>query len=103
MALNSENTFGLYVALAIYFLLLVLASVMAYRWKQHSSQSKSVESQTDAIEGHFLADRSFGCLVTVGTFFVRCEMALQMLLFETSMLMPFRCRSRHLSFQDTRL
>jgi Na+/proline symporter len=71
MTMNSENTVGLYIAVAIYFLFLAAASVIAYRWKKHSSESKPVESQSDAIEGHFLADRSFGWLVTAGTVFVR--------------------------------
>jgi hypothetical protein len=67
MTMNSENTVGLYIAVAIYFLLLPAASVIAYRWKQRSSEAKPVESQSDAIEGHFLANRSFGWLVTAGT------------------------------------
>jgi flagellar basal body-associated protein FliL len=66
MTLNSENI-GLYIAIAVYFLLLAAASLIAYRWKHQSSESKPVESQSDAIEGHFLANRSFGWLVTAGT------------------------------------
>jgi hypothetical protein len=79
MSLNSDNTVGLYIAVAIYFSLLAVASVVAYRWKKYSSGSKPAESQSDAIEGHFLADRSFGWLVTAGTVFVRSKLAVALL------------------------
>jgi hypothetical protein len=76
MSLNSDYTLGLYIAIVIYFLLLAAASIVAYRWKQHSSKSKTVACTNDAIEGHFLADRSFGWLVTAGTVFVRCKITM---------------------------
>ena len=75
MTLNSDYTLGLYIAIAIYFSLLAVASIVAYRWKQQSSKSKTAASTNDAIEGHFLADRSFGWLVTAGTVFVRSKIS----------------------------
>mmetsp|Transcript_14255 Transcript_14255/g.26693 ORF Transcript_14255/g.26693 Transcript_14255/m.26693 type:complete len:112 (-) Transcript_14255:3431-3766(-) len=82
--LSSDNLVGLYVAIAVYFSLLIAATVIAYRWKQQSSLSRSSSPDgggngdddqqqqqiNDHFETHFLGNRSLGPLVTTGTAFV---------------------------------
>ena len=68
--MSSDNLVGLYVTIAVYFLLLSLAAVFAYRWKINQQSKAAIQNQHDSIESHFLANRSFGAILTAGSVFV---------------------------------
>ena len=62
---SEENRFGLYIAVPVYFVLLVLVAVYSHRRMTRMEQNR----ETDILTGHYLGGRSFGPLIIAGTIF----------------------------------
>lgn len=69
MILDRNNLIGLYITIPLYFCILGGACVVAYTRNKRLSSNSTAGVGNDALSQHYLANRSFGPLLTAGTLF----------------------------------